>query len=174
MQGPNAEDVYIETFAELARPKSSDKRAPIEAIRVFEEIVPLFSRMVQFRAIDWRRKQSALKNQPNTQNSLDELTDSEDHAMQFEAPGAGPAATVGDMSFDEIYSQCEEALNPFEWQLVFTVYVSQAATMGELLEKPAMLEKLGLTEGDSTSKKRRILNEYLEQALQKLARCLQN
>ena len=174
VQGHNAEDVYIETFAELARPKSSDNRAPIEAIRVFEEIIPLFSRMVQFRAIDWRRKQSALKNQPNTQSSLDELTDSEDHAMQFEDPGAGPAATVGDMSFDEIYSQCEEALDPFQWQLVFTVYVSQAATMGELLEKPAILEKLGLKERDSTSKKRRILNDFLEEALQTLARCLKS
>lgn len=174
IKGHSAEDVYMETFAELARPKTSDNRAPIESIRVFEEIVPLFSRMIQFRAIDWRRKQSALKNQPNTQSSLDELTDSEDHAMQFEDPGAGPAATVGQMSFDEIYSQCEEALNPFEWEVVFAIYVSQSATMGELLEKPAILQKLGLKKGDSTSKKRRILNEFLEQALQKLARCLQN
>jgi hypothetical protein len=174
VKGHNAEDVYMETFAELARPKASNNQAPIEAIRVFEEIVPLFSRMIQFRAIDWRRKQTALKNQPNTQSSLDELTGKEEHAMQFEDPGAGPSLTVGEMSFDEIYSECEEALEPFEWQLVFTVYVSQSATMGELLENSEMLQKLGLKARDSTSKKRRILNEFLEQSLQKLARCLQN
>ena len=174
IQSHNADDVFIETFAELARPKVSNHRAPIEAIRVFEEIIPLFSRMIQFRAIDWRRKQSALKNQPNTQSSLEELTESEDHAMQFEDSSTGPSATIGEMSFDEIYKQCLECLDALEWKLVFTVYVSQSATLGEVVENPSTLQDLGLSPKDSSSKKRRILNEFLEKALKKLAKCLKN
>ncbi|NNC90803.1 MAG: hypothetical protein HKN82_20295 [Akkermansiaceae bacterium] len=170
----NAEDVFVDTFAELARPKSSGKQAPIETIRVFEEIIPLFTRMLQFRAIDWRRRQSTLKNQPNVQHSYEELTEAEDHAMQFEDPGAGPAATVGDLTFDEIYKQCEECLDEFEWELVFTIYVAQTATMGEIIDDPAVLPKLGLTPKDSTSKRRRVLNDHLEPALQKLAKCLKS
>ena len=80
----DAEDVYLETFAELARERAKDGKAPIESIVVFEEVIPLFSKMVQFRAIDWRRRQSALKNQPNTQSSFEDLTEREDGAMQFE------------------------------------------------------------------------------------------
>ena len=80
----DAEDVYLETFAELARERAKDGKAPVEAIVVFEEVIPLFSKMIQFRAIDWRRKQGALKNQPNTQSSFEDHTEREDGAMQFE------------------------------------------------------------------------------------------
>lgn len=172
--GADAEDVYIETFTELAKLRASDQKAPIESILVFEEAVPLFSKMIGFRAIDWRRRQGALKNQPNTQHSVEELTEREDHAMQFEDSGSTPGGQIGDLSFDEIYRQCEECLEPFEWELVFVIYVAQSATMGELLEKDEMLAKLDLQPRDSTSKKRRILNDHLERALKKLAKCLQN
>lgn len=168
----DAEDVYLETFAELARERAKDGKAPIESIVVFEEVIPLFSKMVQFRAIDWRRKQGALKNQPNTQSSFEDLTEREEGAMQFEDEGADPDRGLGQLSFDEIYRQCGETLNEFEWELVFTVYVSQSATMGELCEDPAILEKLGLEPSHSVSKKRRILNESLEGALEKLQKCL--
>ena len=172
--GADAEDVYIETFTELARLRPSDQRAPIESVVLFEETVPLFSKMIGFRSIDWRRRQGALKNQPNTQHSLEELTEREDHAMQFEDERSSPGAQVGDLSFDEIYRQCEECLDDLEWELVFAVYVAQTATMGELLEKDDILAKLDLKKRDSTSKKRRILNDHLERALKKLAKCLQN
>ena len=168
----DAEDVYLETFAELARERAKDGKAPIESIVVFEEVIPLFSKMVQFRAIDWRRKQRALKNQPNTQSSFEDLTEREDGAMQFEDQGADPDRGLGDLSFDEIYRQCGESMSEFEWELVFTVYVSQSATMGELCEEPKILEKLGLETRHSMSKKRRILNEALEGALGKLQKCL--
>lgn len=168
----DAEDVYLETFTELARERAKDGKAPIEAIVVFEEVIPLFSKMVQFRAIDWRRKQGSLKNQPNTQSSYEDLTEREDGAMQFEDESSDPDRGLGQLSFDEIYRQCGEALNEFEWHLVFTVYVSQSATMGELCEDEETLEKLGLEPGHSVSKKRRILNETLEGALEKLQKCL--
>jgi hypothetical protein len=172
--GQDAEDVYIETFTELARLRSSDQRAPIETILLFEESIPLFSKMVQFRSIDWRRRRGAQKNQPNTQHSIEELTEREDHAMQFEDRRSSPASQVGELSFDEIFRQCEECLSPFEWELVFILYVAQSATMGELIENEAILTRLELKKRDSTSKKRRILNEHLERALKKLAHCLEN
>lgn len=172
--GADAEDVYIETFAELARLRPSDRKAPIESVLLFEETVPLFSKMIGFRAIDWRRRRGALKNQPNTQHSVEELTEREDHAMQFEDERSSRGGQVGDLSFDEIFQQCEECLDRFEWELVFVVYVAQSATMGELLERDSILEPLGLRRRDSTSKKRRILNEHLERALSKLGKCLKN
>lgn len=172
--GHDGEDVFNETFAELPRLRASDKKAPIESISLFEEIVPLFSKMIGFRAIDWMRRRGAQKNQPNTQSSIEELTEREDHAMQFEEEGSNPYSSADELSFDEIYRQCEDALSTFEWELVFTIHVSQSATMGEILEKDHILKELGLKSGDSTSKKRRILNEQLEAALKKLANCLQN
>ncbi|MDG2488998.1 MAG: hypothetical protein P8M65_14910 [Roseibacillus sp.] len=168
----DAEDVYLETFAELARERVKDGKAPIESIVVFEEVIPLFSKMVQFRAIDWRRRQSALKNQPNTQSSFEDLTEREDGAMQFEDESADPGRALGALSFEEIYRQCGEILTECQWHLVFTVYVSQSATMGELCEDPEVLGKLGLELSHSISKKRRILNEALEEALAKLQKCL--
>lgn len=172
--GQDAEDVYIETFTELARLRSSDQRAPIETVLLFEETIPLFSKMIQFRSIDWRRRQGTRKNQPNTQHSIEELTEREDHAMQFEDQRSSPASQVGELSFDEIFRQCEECLTEFEWQLIFSLYVAQTDTMGELLEKDEILAQLGLKKRDSTSKRRRTLNEHLERALKKLANCLQN
>ena len=168
----DAEDVYLETFAELARERAKDGKAPVEAIVVFEEVIPLFSKMIQFRAIDWRRKQGALKNQPNTQSSFEDLTEREDGAMQFEDESADPDRGLGQLSFDEIYRQCGEVLNEGQWRLIFTVYVAQSATMGELCEDPQILEQLGLDSDHSISKKRRILNEALEEALGKLQKCL--
>ena len=93
----DAEDVYLEPFAELARERAKDGTAPIESIVVFEEVIPLFSKMVQFRAIDWRRKQGSLKNQPNTQSSFEDLTEREEGAMQFEDVDADPDRGVGQL-----------------------------------------------------------------------------
>ena len=168
----DAEDVYLETFAELARERAKDGRAPIESIVVFEEVVPLFSKMIQFRAIDWRRRQGALKNQPNSQSSFEDLTEREEGAMQFEDESANPGRDLGSLSFDEIYRQCGEILTECQWHLIFTVYVSQSSTLGELCEDTEILGKLGLKPSHSISKKRRILNEALEEALAKLQKCL--
>lgn len=174
LNNQDAEDVYLETFAELARERAKDGKAPIESIVLFEEVIPLFSKMVKFRSIDWRRKQGSLKNQPNTQSSFEDLTEREDGAMQFEDEGADPSRGLGTLTFDEIYRQCGEALTAFEWQLVFTIYVSQSSTMGELCDDAQTLEKLGLEPKHSVSKKRRILNEALEVALGKLQNSLQS
>lgn len=174
LRDQDAEDVFIETFAELPRLKGSDQRAPIETIVVFEEVIPLFTKMLQFRAIDWRRKQSALKNQPNTQHSYEDLTEVQENARQFEDKSARAFGDPSDLTFDRIYELCEEELTPLEWELVFAIHVGQTHTMGELLEEEKILKKLNLEPSDSTSKKRRILNEHLHGALRKLAKVLQN
>jgi hypothetical protein len=170
----DAEDVFMETFAELPRPKGSDQRAPIETIMVFEEIIPLFTKMLQFRAIDWRRRQSAFKNQPNTQHSYEDLTEVQENARQFEDKSARAFGNPADLTFDRIYELCEEELAPLEWELVFAIHVGQTHTMGELLEEGKILAQLDLKASDSVSKKRRILNEHLHGALHKLAKVLQN
>ena len=174
LRDQDAEDVFMETFAELPRLKGSDKRAPIETIVVFEEVIPLFTKMLQFRAIDWRRKQSAFKNQPNTQHSYEDLTEVQENARQFEDKSARAFGDPADLTFDRIYELCEEELSRFEWELVFAVHVGQTHTMGELLEEEEIIAKLGLKASDSTSKKRRTLNEHLHAALRKLAKVLQN
>lgn len=174
LRDQDAEDVYIETFAELPRLKGSDQRAPIETIVVFEEVIPLFTKMLQFRAIDWRRRQSSLKNQPNTQHSYEDLTEVRENTRQFEDKSARAFGDPKDLTFDRIYELCEDELSPLEWELVFAVHVGQTHTMGELLEEEEILSKLDLSLADSTSKKRRILNEHLHGALHKLAKVLQS
>ncbi|MBK1835586.1 hypothetical protein [Roseibacillus ishigakijimensis] len=173
VRNQDAEDVFMETFAELPRPKGSDQRAPIETIQLFEEVIPLFTKMIQFRAIDWIRKRAARKNQPNSQFSYEELTEEQENVRQFEDRSARAFGEAADLTFDRIYDLCQEALTPFEWELVFAVHVSQSHTMGELLEEGPVLEKLQLRPSDSISKKRRILNEKLHGALSKLADILQ-
>ncbi|MDQ8190583.1 hypothetical protein [Roseibacillus persicicus] len=170
----DAEDVFIETFAELPRLKGSDQRAPIETISLFEEIIPLFTKMLQFRSIDWRRRQSALKNQPNTQHSYEDLTEEQENRRQFEDKSARVFGDPADLTFDRIYELCEEELTALEWELVFAIHVGQTHTMGELLDEKEILGKLALKPTDSTSKKRRVLNEHLHGALHKLAKVLQN
>lgn len=170
----DAEDVFIETFSELPRLKGSDRRAPIETISLFEEIIPLFTKMIQFRAIDWRRRHSALKNQPNNQDSYEDLTEVRENTRQFEDKSARAFGNPADLTFDRIYELCEDELSPLEWELVFAIHVGQTHTLGELVEEDEILQKLALSAGDSVSKKRRILNEHLHGALRKLAKALES
>lgn len=167
VQHQDAEDVYSETFAELIREKT-DKAAPISRLTVFEEIIPLFVRMIQFRGLDWIRSRHAKKNQPNTQESIEDLASEERGNRQFE--DTRETALGGDhpLSFEAIYYQCQEVLTPFEWQLIFSLYVSENATMGELLEDEKILQRLNLNKDDSSSTKRRRLNEQLDTTLTKL------
>lgn len=169
----DAEDVFIETFSELPRVKGSDRLAPIETIVLFEEIIPLFTKMLQFRAIDWRRRHSALKNQPNNQESYEDLTEFRENTRQFEDKSARAFGDPADLTFDRIYELCENELSPLEWEIVFAVHVGQTHTMGELVKEEEILQKLSLSAADSVSKKRRVLNEHLHEALGKLAKALE-
>lgn len=168
----DAEDVYAETFAELVREKA-EKQAPITRLTVFEEIIPLFVRMIQFRGLDWIRSRHAKKNQPNTQDSLEDLSSSERGGQQFEDQRTPSVASEKPLTFDAIYYQCQELLTPFEWKLVFSLYVAESVNMGEMIEDESVLQKLGLTKSDSSSTRRRRLNEQLDTTLTKLRENLQ-
>jgi len=168
IRGPDAEEVFNDTLVELARERESDHRAPILDPTVFEEIIPLHTRIVSFRAVDWYRRRSALKNQPNNGESFDALTDDPDRPVQFEDPHSDPGSTT----FEQIYKECREALTSDEWELIFTLYVGQSVTIGELIEDPSFCRRFGIKTKASSSTKRRILNELIQVALEKIRKNL--
>lgn len=166
IKGADAEDVFSDTLVELVRPREDDHSAPILDPTVFEELIPLHSRIVQFRAIDWFRRKSALKNQPNSGESFDALTSDPDRPLQFED------ASDSRISFEKIYAECREALGPVEWQLIYALYVAQTATIQDLIQNDRFCEKLGIKAGASGSTRRRAIADLVEQALEKIRKNL--
>jgi len=166
VRGPDAEEVFNDSLAELVKPRRDDGRAPIEEPTVFEELIPLHARIVGFRAVDWHRRRGSLKNQPNNGESLEGLCENEGRAMQFEDPAADPDQT----RFEQIYRQCREALEPQEWELIFTLYVAQSATVQDLIHDPEFCRRHGLRASAST--RRRMLNDLVETALEKIRKHL--
>ena len=164
IKGADAEDVFVETLAELVREREGSGHAPIQDPTVFEELIPLHMRIVGFRAIDYYRRRGALKNQPNSGSSLDELTENPDHAMQFEDHSADPDTPT----FEKIYKECEEALTKTEWELIFILYVNQSATIQDLITDDDFCDKIGMKPGISGSTRRRVLAEMVEEALEKI------
>jgi len=171
IQGADAEDVFNDTLVELVREREGDKGAPILDLTVFEEIVPMHMRIVGFRAVDWYRRRSALKNQPNTGDSFDQMSDDPDRPVQFADPGSEDDAPMG---FEQIYKECEEALEPEEWELIFTLFVSQSATVTDLVRDDEFCAKLSLKQGASDSTRRRAIEERMTTALEKLKNSMEN
>lgn len=170
IKGPDADDVFNDTLAELVREREGTGHSPILDPTVFEELVPLHARIVGFRAVDWYRRRGAMKNQVNTGDSMEALSEREDHAMQFEDHAADPRATT----FERIYKDCREALSPQEWELIFTLYVSQSATIQDLIADDRLCTGLGIKSGVSGSTRRRVLSELVEQALEKIRKSMLN
>lgn len=162
IKGADAEDVFSDTLVELVRERENSHSAPILDPTVFEELIPLHARIVQFRAIDWFRRRSALKNQPNSGESFDALTGDPERPLQFQDAGSDT------ISFEKIYQECREALTPVEWQLVYTLYVAQTATVQDLIQDDKVCAKLGIKPGVSTSTRRRVIAEMVEEALEKI------
>ncbi|BCX50349.1 hypothetical protein HAHE_42570 [Haloferula helveola] len=170
ISGHDAEEVFNDSLMELARERKGDQRAPILDPTVFEELIPLHMRIVGFRAIDWQRKRGTLKNRPNEGASIDALTEDEDRPVQFRDPSADP----DNPTFENIYAECREALSPTEWELIYTVYVAQTATIQELIGDASFCARHGLKSKASASTKRRVLNEQLQAALEKIRKTLIN
>lgn len=164
IRGHDAEEVFNDTLVELARVRSSDQKAPILDPTVFEELIPLHTRIVGFRAIDWYRRQSTLKNKPNAGESLDALHDDPNRPMQFEDHASAPDS----VNFERIYHECQEALEPLEWDMIYTLFVAQSATIQDLIEESDFCARYGLKPSASTSTRRRILNERIQTALEKI------
>lgn len=163
--GHDAEDVFSDTLVELVKEREGSGHAPILDPTVFEEIIPLHSRIVRFRAIDWYRRRSTLKNQPNAGDSIDALGDDPDRPVQFEDPSS---ARDQGHSFERIYKECHEALTPKEWKLIFILFVSQSETIQDLVQDDAFCVALGAKPGSSASTRRRLINERVEEALEKI------
>lgn len=162
IKGADAEDVFSDTLVELVRERENTHSAPILDPTVFEELIPLHARILQFRAIDWFRRRTALKNQPNSGESFDALTGDPDRPLQFQDEASET------ISFEKIYQECREALTPVEWQLVYTLYVAQTATVQDLIQDDKVCAKLGIKPGVSTSTRRRVIAEMVEEALEKI------
>ena len=170
IKGPDAEDVFSDTLVELVREREGTGESPILDPTVFEELIPLHARIVGFRSIDWYRRRGALKNQPNTGDSLNALTDNPDHGMQFEDHSSDPTNNT----FERIYKECQEALSPAEWELIFILYVTQSSTIQDLIGDDAFCAKFGIKTNVSGSTRRRVLSELVETALGKLKKNLIN
>lgn len=170
IKGADAEDVFSDTLAELVREREGGKGAPIMDPTVFEELIPLHSRIVGFRAVDWYRRRGTLKNQPNNGTSLDALTDDSEAPVQFEDPSADPERTT----FENIYSECQDALSPQEWDLVFRLYVAQSHTIQDLIKDNEFCARAGIKRSASGSTRRRVLAAQVESALEKIREHLEN
>ncbi|MCU0795365.1 MAG: hypothetical protein MUF31_05450 [Akkermansiaceae bacterium] len=167
--GPDAEEIFNDTLVELSRQRENG-HAPILDPTVFEELIPLHTRIVGFRAIDWFRKRGTLKNKPNSGESFDALTGDPDHAMQFEDHHSDPNQTT----FERIYTECREALTAREWELIFTLFVAQSATVQDLIADAAFCKRHGIRSSASASTKRRELQEQVDTALGKIRKILIN
>lgn len=168
IKGPDADDIFNDTLAELVRPREGSGHSPILDPTVFEELIPLHARIVGFRAVDWYRRRGTLKNQPNTGDSFEGLTENPDHAMQFEDRSADPQGNT----FERIYKECREDLSPPEWELIFILFVSQSATIQDLIGDDAFCSRFGIKPNVSGSTRRRMLSERLETALEKIRKNL--
>ena len=164
IRGHDADEVFNDTLVELTRVREHDKKAPILDPVVFEELIPLHTRIVGFRAIDWYRRRSTLKNRPNSGESLDALHDDPDRPMQFEDRGSAP----GNINFEHIYHECREALSTDEWDLIYTLFVAQSATIQDLIERSDFCSRYGVKSNASASTRRRVLNERIQEALEKI------
>ena len=170
IKGPDAEDVFIDTLAELVREREDGRGAPIMDPTVFEEIVPLHARIVGFRAVDWYRRRGTLKNQPNNGDSLDALTDNPDGPVQFEDTSADPERTT----FESIYDECKDVLSPAEWDLIFRLYVAQSHTIQDLIKDDGFCLRAGIKASASGSTRRRVLAAQVEAVLEKMKEHLEN
>lgn len=177
ISGEDAEDVFMETLAELTQARA-DGGSPLDKMAVFEELPRFFATMIERRGISWLRKISARKRQA-TNPAYAEPLDAPESALRrtLADPRAGAAAAASEpwasATFDRLYAACRTALNELEWHLVIVLFVEATHTRLDLASDPWVLEQLGLTAGDSESKRRRRLNLFIEEALAKLGRRLE-
>ena len=98
-------------------------------------------------------------------------------ARNLTDPNSGPSGGGGspwaNAGFDRIRKACRKTLTDFEWHLVEVLFVEATHTRGDLAADPWVLEQLGISASDSESKRRRHLNLFIDEALARLGRALQ-
>jgi hypothetical protein len=170
----DARDLQNETLAELTRAGTAP--GALEKLLVFEELPKLFATMIERRTISWLRKVGAQKRRatnPAFTNRLDDPDDATARALAD--PSSSPA---GDSpwvhaGFDRIRRACRPVLSDFEWHLVEVLFVEASHTRGDLASDAWTLEQMGVEPSASESKRRRRLNEFIDDALARLGRALQ-
>ena len=174
----DAEDVIMEALGELTQARS-DGGGPLEKMQVFEELPRFFAIMAERRAISWRRKQTARKRQASDPARAEPIDAPDSAARRTLAdPRAGrPAdspAPWESATFEAIRRACGPALTDFQWHLLTALFVEGTHTRLDLANDPWVLEQAGLDPAASESKRRRRLNQYLEDALGRLGRALED
>jgi hypothetical protein len=169
LNSEDGEEVFNETLAAMAHGKGTPKRAPVEELIVFEEMIPHFCRRLGFRAIDHIRRQTSQKARPEHLQSLEGMMSEEGSTIDLADPAADDMDRPDSWRFEEIYSRCRELLSPLEWNLVFDLYVAQNYTVKDLIADPEKLASLGIKNGRSASTLRKRVDDIVNPALEKLA-----
>lgn len=171
----DASDIKMETLAELTR--ASKVAGSLDKLLIFEELPKLFATMIERRAISWLRKFSAQKRRPVHPSFTERLDDPDNPAARqltdprTESTGAPPWANAG---FDRIRHACRGALTDFEWHLVDVLFVEASHSRQDLVNDQWVLGQLGLAASASESKRRRRLNLFIDEALARLGRKLED
>ncbi len=172
--GPeDAEEIYNTALASLAQKTEAKPKAPIELLRVFEEIIPNFCRLISLRSIDWHRRQLAKKARPDSLVNIEAMTTEEGGQVELADRGVSDPDEPVTWRFEEIYRQCKEHLSDTEWGLIFKIHVAQTHTIKDLVHDKKELADLGLSPTQSPSTLRRRIDEILQPALVKLADALE-
>lgn len=155
------DDVLSDTLVELLRPRRDGRERPLDAILVYEELMPLLQGIAKHVATDFLRARSAQKRQPKEGTIV-----GGEAAEQVASPGPMPGEAY---SFHQCYLECREVLTDFQWDVLLRLHVLESANRLSLIEEPAMLRELGVKPGASSATRRRRLNEYLDTLIGKLA-----
>jgi len=171
----DARDIQMETLTELTRANRSG--GVLEKLHVFEELPKLFATMIERRAISWLRKFTAQKRRPVHPAFTERLDDPDNPVGRWlassppEAAGAPPWVNAG---FDRIRLACRDTLTDFEWHLVEVLFVDATHSRQDLVDDSWVLEQMGIGPSASQSKRRRRLALFIDEALARLGRKLED
>lgn len=168
----DADEIYNSTLAYLAHKSDTKPKAPIETLKVFEEIIPNFCRLISLRSIDWLRRHLSKKARPASLTSIEAMTTEEGTQVELADHLASDPDEPATWRFEEIYRQCRELLTTTEWGLIYKIYIAQTHTVKDLVQDKKEVSQLDLDPSQSPSTLRRRIDEILQPALAKLADAL--
>ncbi len=169
----DAEDVLMQTLAELLQARTDG--APMDEMRVFEELPKFFANMIDRRTISWLRKRSARKRQAANPALSDSLNDPDNrlHEQLIDPASDSGMDRLQRTSYHRIRAACASALTPFEWHVIEALFVEGTHTRLDLASDAWVLEQMEMDSSASESKRRRALNDVIESALSRLGQALE-
>lgn len=169
----DADEIYNSTLAYLAHKSETKSKAPIEKLKVFEELIPNFCRLISLRSIDWLRRNLSKKARPDSLTSIESLVTESGSQVELMDHHASDPAEPTTWNFEEIYRQCHEVLTSREWTLIYKIYIAQTHNVKDLVQDEAEVTRLGFDFSQSASTLRRRVDDILQPALAKLADALE-